>query len=332
MRKIFSTLVAVCCVLSMANFAEALTLRLAGQNPLEHQNSIQMENLKKIIAEKTDGRIEIKTYPAGQLGDYVLVYEEVSRGTIDMALITVPPQFDARQQLYWVPYLVSSWSELDALFDPNGWLYKQIGSFHEKMDIKFLGFFMDGLGGLGLTKEATEPLKPGVAKNILCRIPNNEIAQLTLTTLGYSTVSVPYADLYTALQTGVAEGWYGGSAVHSYLGFRDVLKHYYAFNLYPEIEQWVINQRVWDDLSDEDKQLLESTIAEINKNSIKIAEQEEMKYQKALAEAGVKVHVYSSEELKPSVEFIRENVWPKLGSILGEDLVQAMIQQYSHQD
>ena len=313
----------------LASFAEAASLRLAGQNPPEHQNSIQMENLKKIIEEKTGGKLEIRTYPASQLGDYTLLYEEVSKGTIDMALISIPPQFDERQQVYFTPYLVSEWNELYGLFDPKGWLYQQVGSFHERMDIKFLGFFMDGLSGLGLAKEANTPLDPTVKKGVLCRIPNMEICKVTIDNIGYTTVSVPYADLYTALQTGVAEGWYGGSAVHSYLGFRDVIKHYYAMNLYAESEQWIINQRVWDELPDDQKKLLEETIAEINKNSIKIAEEEEIKYQKLLEESGVKVHRYTAEELAPSVEHVRKVVWPQLDGILGKELTDGLIKEYS---
>ncbi len=328
-KQIICSLLVAVVVLAFAGFAEALTLRLAGQNPPDHQNSIQMNNLKKIIEQKTGGKIKIKTYPASQLGDYTLIYEEVSKGTIDMALISIPPQFDKRQQIYWTPYLVSSWQELYKLFDPKGWLYKQVGSFHSEMDMKFLGFFMDGLGGLALTKEAVKPLDPKADKGVLCRIPNMEVAKITLGDMGYKTVSVPYADLYTALQTGVAEGWYGGSAVHSYLGFRDVIKHYYPMNVYTELEQWVINQKVWDGLKPADQKLIESTIAEINKNAIKIAEQEEMKYQKKLAESGVKVYKYTAKDLKPTADYVRKTVWPKLDKVLGKELTEALIKEYA---
>jgi TRAP-type C4-dicarboxylate transport system substrate-binding protein len=142
-------------------------------------------------------------------------------------------------------------------------------------------------------------------------------------------VSVPYADLYTALQTGVAEGWYGGAAVHSYLGFRDVIKYYYPMNIYAESEQWIINQRVWDALPDDQKELLQSTIADINKNSIKIAEEEELSYQKRLEEAGVKVFHYSADDLKATVDYVRKTVWPKLDNILGKELTEALIKEYS---
>lgn len=329
MKSKICALLAMVYVLSSVGIAEALTLRLAGQNPVAHQNSIQMESFKRIIEDKTGGKIKVKTYPAGQLGDYALIYEEVGKGTIDMALITIPPKFDQRQQIYFTPYLVSSWSELYKLFDPEGWMYGKVSGFHDKMDIKFLGFFMDGFSGLGLTKEASNPLDPKVPKNVLCRIPNNDVAKLTMSSMGYRTVSVPYADLYTALQTGVAEGWYGGAAVHSYLGFRDVVKYYYPMNIYTELEQWLINKKTWDSLSPSDQKLIESTVAEINKNAVKIAEQEEVMYQKKLAEAGIKVVKITPEQLKPTVDYVRKMVWPKLDKVLGKELTQELIGEYA---
>ena len=327
-RGVFFLLVALF-AFTFAGMSEALTIRVAGQNPIEHQNSVQMENFKKIIEEKTGGKIKVKTYPAGQLGDYVLVYEEISKGTIDLALISIPPQFDPRQQIYFTPYLVSGWDELGKLFDPKGWLYSQVAGFHKKMDIKFLGFFMDGLSGLGLTKEPKAPFDPTVKKGVLCRIPNMEICKVTMDNMGYNTVSVPYGDLYTALQTGVAEGWYGGSAVHSYLGFRDVIKHYYPLNIYAESEQWVMNEKLWNSLSPADQKLIGSTIAEINKNSIKIAEKEELMYQKKLAEAGIKVHSVSAKDLQKTIDHVRKTVWPKLDKILGKELTEALMKEYT---
>jgi TRAP-type C4-dicarboxylate transport system substrate-binding protein len=56
---VFAMLVALFAFAS-AGMSEALTIRVAGQNPIEHQNSIQMENFKKIIEEKTGGKIKVK--------------------------------------------------------------------------------------------------------------------------------------------------------------------------------------------------------------------------------------------------------------------------------
>ena len=79
--------------------APELILKFAGQSPSNHPASILMKDIAKEIGEKTNGRIEVKVYPANQLGDYTLVFEEQIRGTIDMSNISVPSQFDPRLEL-----------------------------------------------------------------------------------------------------------------------------------------------------------------------------------------------------------------------------------------
>ena len=84
-----------------------MVLKFAGQNATDHPATDMMNKIAKDIAEKTEGRIEVKVYPANQLGDYSLVYEEQIRGTIDMSCISVPSQFDARMELNYINGYVS---------------------------------------------------------------------------------------------------------------------------------------------------------------------------------------------------------------------------------
>ena len=112
-RLIVSVLAVICMSMfvvgawSVPSEAKAeITLRMAGQSPADHQSTLGMKKVAKWVSEATKGRIEIKTYPASQLGDYTLVYEELMRGTIDMALISVPSQFDSKLELIYVPYLM----------------------------------------------------------------------------------------------------------------------------------------------------------------------------------------------------------------------------------
>jgi TRAP-type C4-dicarboxylate transport system substrate-binding protein len=92
--------------------AETLKIRMAGQSPLEHQATIHQMKFAKEIEEATDGRIQIKVYPANQLGDYIQVYEEVIKGSIEMALISVPSQFDQRLEITYFPYMVENYDQV----------------------------------------------------------------------------------------------------------------------------------------------------------------------------------------------------------------------------
>ncbi len=306
-----------------------ITLRMAGQSPADHQSTLGMQKVSKWVDEATNGRIEIRTYPASQLGDYTLVYEELIRGTIDMALISIPSQFDSRLELIYVPYLMGSYEEAAEVFKEGGWLFNKMGELHDNLGVKFMGFNVEGFGGLGLTKEPKEILNPAVKKDLLLRVPPMDTFKIGAEDMGYTTVSIPYAELSTALQTGIAEGWTGGSPVHSYQGFRDVLKFYYQINNFVETESYLMSKAVWQKLSPEDRKIIEEACARAARESLDISEQEDREFFEKLQEYGVKSYWYTAEDLKDLAANARKVTWPKLEKRLTKELIDELMKAYN---
>jgi len=335
--QLFASLVALVCLglllvgaWSVPSEASAqITLRMAGQSPVDHQSTLGMKKVAKWVDEASKGRIEIKVYPASQLGDYTLVYEELIRGTIDMALISIPSQFDSRLELIYVPYLMGSYEEAEKVFKQGGWLFNKMGELHGSLGVEFLGFNVEGFGGLGLTKEPKDILNPKVKKDLLLRVPPMDTFKIGAEDMGYTTVSIPYAELYTALQTGIAEGWTGGSPVHSYQGFRDVLKYYYQINNYVETESYLMSAKVWEKLSKEDQKIIADACARAAQESLAISEREDKEFFKKLQDFGIKGYWYTAEELKPIAENARKVTWPKLEKRLTKQLIDELMKAYN---
>ncbi len=322
-------LVTVVSFSSYVSAAPALVLKMAGQSPIEYQGTIHQMEFKKTIEEATNGRIEIKVYPANQLGDYTQVYEEIVRGTIDMALISVPSQFDQRLELTYVPYLAENYDQVKKFFAQDGFLFNTLGKVHDKLNVKLLGFNIEGFGGLGCTKPLTEPTNPSVKKGILLRVPPMDVFKSWAVALNFQTVTVPYAELYTALQTGVAEGWIGGAPVLTYMSFRDVIKYYYQYNGHVESESWLINKDLWNKLSKDDQKLFLDTVAKLQIKSIAVSEKEDKEYLKKLAEeANIKVITFSDAELKTFAEIVRKTAWPQLKNRLTPEIMDELMKQY----
>jgi len=334
--RLFVSVLAVICMSmfvvgawSVPSEAKAeITLRMAGQSPADHQSTLGMKKVAKWVGEATKGRIEIKVYPASQLGDYTLVYEELMRGTIDMAVISIPSQFDSRLELIYVPYLMGSYAEAKNVFKQGGWLYNKMNELHGNLGVKFLGFNVEGFGGLGLTKEPKDVLNPKVKKDLLLRVPPMDTFKIGAEDMGYTTVSIPYAELYTALQTGIAEGWTGGSPVHSYQGFRDVIKHYYQINNYVETESYLMSKQVFDKLSKADQKIIADACAKAAFESIAISEKEDREFFKKLQDYGVKGYWYTGEQLKALAANARKVTWPKLEKRLTKPLIDEMMKAY----
>jgi TRAP-type C4-dicarboxylate transport system substrate-binding protein len=312
-----------------ANAAEKkVRIRVASQYAEDHPATKALEQFKSRIEKETDGRISIRLYPANQLGDYTQVYEELRRSTIDMGLISVPSQFDTRLEVTYLHYLAMNYDEARKIYAGDSVLFNAMDKLHNALDVKFLGFNVEGFGGLGLAKKPDNMRSATADKGILLRVAPMAVFKQTADDEGFKTVSVPFAELYTALQTGVADGWSGGPAILNYLQFRDVIKYFVVNNNFFENTSYLMSAKKWASLSPADQKLIGDAVADLSMKSFDIAEEGDAKYQKMLADAGIEVVKLTDDELKAWADNCRKVTWPKLEERLSKELIDELKAQY----
>ena len=336
MKKILTILI-VLALISMPLFAggskegdggKKVTLKMAGQYAPDHSTTKLQYKFKEIVESKSNGEIEIKVYPANQLGDYTQVYEELRRGTIDMATISVPSQFDQRLDVTYLHYLAMNYPEAEKVYAKGSAMFKIMEELHAGLDVKFLGFNVEGFGVLGFSKKPDNMKDPAAAKNILLRVPPMAVFKITADDQGFQTVSVPFAELYTALQTGVADGWSGGPAMVNYLQFGDVIKYVLVNNNFFENTSYLMSDEVWASLSPEHQKIIEEATAEISKESLKVAEENDKLYPKKMEEKGIEVTYMNNRELQAWADHCRKVTWPQLEERLSKEIIDRLLADY----
>lgn len=317
-----SGLLVVSMMLFMAGAAMAadVTLKFAGQHPEGHPATNLMNDIAKEVAEKTDGKVEIKVYPAGQLGDYTLVYEELIRGTIDMSCTSVPSQFDPRLELVYVNGYVKGYDDVAKVFAPNGWMFNTMDKLNKRLGVKLLGFFVEGMIGTGTTKPVESPLDPSVPKDHLIRVANMDVYKLGAEAMGYRAVTIPWSDVYQSLQTGVADGANGFSCSAAYTMLRDVIKYWYMTNYSLEIMNYMISEQTWSKLSPEHQKVLQEAVDHAAAKSIQQAKSEDERYMQMMRDHGIQVFTYEEAELLPLSEACA-TTWTKLEKNMTKELM-----------
>ncbi|MBM9604358.1 TRAP transporter substrate-binding protein DctP [Desulfopila inferna] len=297
-----------------------LTLKFAGQNATDHPATEMMNKIAEQIKDRTDGRIEVRVFPANQLGDYSLVYEEQIRGTIDMSCISVPSQFDPRMELIYINGYVSDYEDAKKVFAQDGWLFGKMNEFNERLGVKLLGFYVEGMIGTGTTKAANEPLNPDLEKGVLVRVPDMDVYNLAAQAMGYNTQTVPYADVYQAIQTGVVDGVNGYPVAAAYTALGDVLKHWYMTNYSIEVLNYMISGQTWNKIKPEDQAVIQEILADATTSSIDNAKNVDNHYMDLMREKGIEVHTYTKEELQPIMK-ASASTWPKLERNMTKELM-----------
>jgi len=304
---------------------ETVVLRLASDAPLEHIATGLNNDAAAMVKERTEGRVEVQYFPASQLGGYETVYEEVVRGTIDMAQITIPDALDARLGAAYVPYYAKNYEEAKVLFAPDSYLSTQLGELTAANGVRFLGIVLEGFIGMGFVKEPNDMFTPGVNKNVKTRSPAMITFRIAQEDLGFNPITVPYAEVPTAIQTKVVDGWVGGTPNMNYAWVGEVINHMYVNYIHAEATSYVISEKSLAKLSAEDAQTVIDVFQEQSIKSFTVAEENEKVYMKKLVDDyGVEVVEFTEEQVDAYANFVREKTWPKLEELLTKELMDGM--------
>lgn len=305
--------------------AKTIVLRLASDAPLEHIATGLNNEACAMVKERTEGRVEVEYFPASQLGGYETVYEEVVRGTIDLAQITIPDALDARLGAAYVPYYAKSFDEAKILFAPDSYLSGVIGDLTEANGVKFLGTVLEGFIGMAFVKEPTDMFTPGTNKNVKTRSPAMVTFSVAQQDLGFNPITVPYAEVPTAIQTKVVDGWVGGTPNINYAWVGEVINYMYINYIHAEATSYVVSEKTLAKLTPEDAAAVVAVFQEQSVKSFTLSQDNEEVYKKKLADDyGVKVIEFTPEQIDAYATFVRETSWPKLEDLLGKELMDGM--------
>ena len=85
-----------------------------------------------------------------------------------------------------------------------------------------------------------------------------------------------------------------------------------------------MNQAKFDSFSAEDQKILTDAFAAASNSSFVDAKAEDEKWIGELTKLGVKVTIYTPEQIQTLADFVRKTSWPKLESVYTKDLLDGL--------
>lgn len=312
------------CIVCTAGLAVAKDkpFKIAGISAPDYRGTQSLYKIKQKVEAGTNGRIKLDVFPANQLGDYTQVFEEIRRGSIEMGLIFLPSQFDTMLEIGSLPFLASTSEGVKKQLSPGSYVYKVIDSSLDRLGVKLLRIYGDGFIGVGTAKKPANPTDASANKDTLIRVPPLAVYKDTAQDMGFRTTNIPYADTYSAIQTGVCDGWIGGSSQINYLSFRDVIKYYVPYNCLFDQTAYLINKKLWESMSEADRKVLMDAVNPEADKSFADSVAEDIEFQKKLQEAGVNIIQLSDKDKAALAKHIQEITWPKLAKIYGAETIK----------
>ncbi len=182
--------------------AAAKTLKIATLAPAGTSWMKQMKEGARIINERTEGRVKIKFYPGGVMGNDQSVHRKIKIGQLHGGAFTPGglAQIDNSIQSLGIPLMFDTLAEVD-------YVRARMDSVLKKQ-MESSGFVILGISEGGfvriLSKQPMQDLES--IRDSKVWIPEGDrISEIFFRQAGISPISLPIADVFTGLQTGLIE-------------------------------------------------------------------------------------------------------------------------------
>lgn len=218
-----------------------------------------MEWLKTWLEEQSNGRVSMDIFPAGQLYDDSSEIDAITAGNIDMisTYISKLTTLDTSMQYSIAPFLFDSTEQMLACFaDPE--VQSKLFRNLEAQGIKVMGAFYGG--DVMLFSADKEIHTPADFKGMKVRENVGPMSTAQYAAMDASAITVAYGELYTGLQSGLADAvcttldGVTGIALQETLKYGLNLNHQQAcyliqfnadkFNSYPQDVQDLISEGI----------------------------------------------------------------------------------------
>ncbi|GGF06934.1 sialic acid TRAP transporter substrate-binding protein SiaP [Stappia taiwanensis] len=200
-----SLLLAGAALALMATGASAVEWRLGHILPPDHPGNRALERAAEEIAERTDNRIEIKVFPAGQIGGAKEILTGMTIGTHQMAFdgAGILSQWSSQLGVLEAPYLAKDFRHLERLIDSKKG-HELVEALRTEHGLRLLDVWY--YGTRHMTNNARPIETPADVEGLKLRVPEVALSLEFVKALGGRPTPMAFPELYLGLQTGVVDG------------------------------------------------------------------------------------------------------------------------------
>lgn len=272
-----------------------ITLKFATVAPSGTPWSKHTSRLKKRVKEGTDGRVRIKVYLGGALGDEDSTVSRALRGGIaggawtSAAIASIIPELAALE----LPYLFPSLKAADDILDNK--VHGEIERMLDKAGFKLLFFSENGHRSIGTNFGFIKNTADLKGKKM--RSQSHDVHINTWRALGASPEPITVTEVMTALQTGVVDGFDNTPLFTFAASWFQAITHFTLTRHSYQPAMALMHKGTWDALPKDVQELIAGDTKEESAYGRKKVRAIKQQLIDNFGNAGINVHEPTSSEL-----------------------------------
>ena len=275
-------------------------LKLGHQTPETEPYHIAAVYFKEMVESKSNGRIKITIYPAGQLGFDRDLIESLQYGTIDLAYVTSSP----------LGNFVPGFAALDMPFLFRGWDHVETVLKQPFMQEMYDTGAAKGLYPMALLprgfRSVTNSKRPinTVAdfKGLKIRVIESPVFVSTFEALGATVTAMSWGEVFTALQQGAIDAEENAiNTIHNERLF-EVQKYVSLTEHIFAMATFVASKASFDKIPADLQKLIRESAVEASRRAGAECRAQEADYAKKLVDRGMIFNTIDKTKLRPLVQ------------------------------
>lgn len=304
---------------------EVIEIKLSHSSPaVDDRLEAACQEFKKVVEEKTNGKVKVTTYPANQLGGEREQLEGVQMGTIQMAALSSGPLPGIFPEImvFDMPYLFSSEKVAYEVLDgPVG--QEILDMLREKTGVRGLVW---GENGFRHFTNSIRPIeKPSDVKGLKIRTMENPAHMAIVRALGGDPTPMSFGEVYTALSQKTIDGQENPISLIVSMRFYEAQDYLtldgHVYNPYILL----INDEFYNSLDDEIKKAIDEAALVWRKTERELNQKQCEEGLKKLKDEGMQITELSLEQ-KQAFRDATKSVYEDFGKKeIGEELLNKVL-------
>jgi tripartite ATP-independent transporter DctP family solute receptor len=283
-RLIISTLVAFATVHSAAQ--AATTLRFGHANSAGEIATDLFQEFADKVKERTKGEVNIRIFPAEQLGKEGDLLLQVKSGALDISAPSMPSLSSLVPALEIAsgPFMWKDWDEAEAIirgpaFQPQ---FDELRDKHNTLMLSKIWYW----GWRNITTGPKAVTKPDDLAGMKIRVPESPVWVEMIRAMGAAPTPIPFGEVYTALQQKTVDGQENPIPTIFARKFYEVQAHLSMTRHMLQNNTMIINKRSFEKLTPEQQTILMEEAAAASAKNSKLQQEREQSMLEDIRKSG----------------------------------------------
>lgn len=285
------------------------------ENTPAHQGLLEF---KRLVEEKTDGKVEITLFPAGQMGSDTELAEMLQTNAVDAALLPTAKLsgFYAPLQVLDLPFLFPSKDVTYKVLDNEDFM----GMLFPAMDD--LGFHCLNIWESGFKQlTANSPIHaPEDLEGLKMRVMESPLLIAQYKALGANPVSIDFSETYNSLQQHAADGQENPLTSIVNMKFYEVQDHMTISNHGYLAYILMFSNGAWTSLPADLQKSINEAAAEAVVIERQINDEMEAGYVQTIKDSGTTVYELTADEMDVFAQ-VMQPVHEQFRDVIGSDVL-----------